>query len=117
MVREQRLDLFDGARSVALACRTDSAEQTVVVTLVDDGDGGANLLPGHGLSGIAERVEREAGEELSDRVRLAWRLALPREPDTEEERLAVFRRVFIQLGERISQFVPLAQGTGTPSRT
>ena len=27
---------------------------------------------------------------------------------TEEERLAVFRRVFIQLGERISQFVPLA---------
>ena len=35
---------------------------------------------------------------------------------TEEERLAVFRRVFIQLGERISQFVPLAQGTGTPSR-
>ena len=35
---------------------------------------------------------------------------------TEEERLAVFRRVFIQLGERSSQFVPLAQGTGTPSR-
>lgn len=27
---------------------------------------------------------------------------------TEEERLAVFRLVFIQLGERISQFVPLA---------
>lgn len=27
---------------------------------------------------------------------------------TEEERLAVFRRVFIQLGERINQFVPLA---------
>jgi arsenate reductase (thioredoxin) len=27
---------------------------------------------------------------------------------TEEERLAVFRRVFIQLGERINQFVELA---------
>lgn len=27
---------------------------------------------------------------------------------TDEERLAVFRRVFIQLGERIGQFVPLA---------
>jgi arsenate reductase len=27
---------------------------------------------------------------------------------TEEERLAVFRRVFVQLGERINQFVPLA---------
>jgi len=28
---------------------------------------------------------------------------------TDEERLAVFRRVFIQLGERINQFVELAQ--------
>jgi arsenate reductase len=27
---------------------------------------------------------------------------------TAEERLAVFRRVFIQIGERINQFVPLA---------
>jgi arsenate reductase len=27
---------------------------------------------------------------------------------SEEERLAVFRRVFIQLGERIGQFIPLA---------
>ena len=27
---------------------------------------------------------------------------------TEEERLVVFRRVFVQLGERISQFIPLA---------
>ena len=27
---------------------------------------------------------------------------------TDEERLAVFRRVFIQIGERINQFVPLA---------
>ena len=36
---------------------------------------------------------------------------------TEEERLAVFRRVFIQLGERIHQFVPLALRTGTLSAT
>jgi len=28
---------------------------------------------------------------------------------TEEERLAVFRRVFVQLGERINQFIPLAR--------
>ena len=27
---------------------------------------------------------------------------------TEEERLAVFRKVFIQMGERMNQFVPLA---------
>ena len=27
---------------------------------------------------------------------------------TEEERLAIFRRVFIQMGERINQFIPLA---------
>ena len=27
---------------------------------------------------------------------------------TEEERLAVFRRVFIQIGERINQFIPIA---------
>jgi arsenate reductase len=36
---------------------------------------------------------------------------------TEEERLAVFRRVFIALGERIGQFIPLALGTGTLSRS
>jgi len=30
---------------------------------------------------------------------------------TEAERLAVFRRVFIQLGERINQFIPLALRT------
>jgi arsenate reductase len=28
---------------------------------------------------------------------------------TEEERLAVFRRVFVQLGERTNQFIPLAR--------
>jgi arsenate reductase len=36
---------------------------------------------------------------------------------TEEERLAVFRRVFIGLGERIRTFVPLALRTGTLSGT
>ena len=29
---------------------------------------------------------------------------------TDEERLAVFRRVLIQLGERVNQFIPLAMG-------
>lgn len=36
---------------------------------------------------------------------------------TEEERLAVFRRVFIGLSERIRLFVPLALRAGTPSGT
>jgi arsenate reductase len=36
---------------------------------------------------------------------------------TEEERLAVFRRVFIGLGERIGMFIPLALRTGTLSGT
>jgi arsenate reductase len=36
---------------------------------------------------------------------------------TDEERLAVFRRVFIGLGERIAQFIPLALRTSTLSRT
>ena len=39
---------------------------------------------------------------------LHWGYEDPAEAQgTEEERLAVFRRVFLQLGERISQFVPL----------
>jgi arsenate reductase (thioredoxin) len=36
---------------------------------------------------------------------------------TEDERLAVFRRVFIGLGERIRLFIPLALRTGTLSGT
>ena len=36
---------------------------------------------------------------------------------TDEERLAVFRGVFIQLSERINQFIPLALRTGTLSGT
>ncbi len=40
---------------------------------------------------------------------LDWGYQDPAEAQgTEDERLVVFRRVFIQLGERISQFVPLA---------
>ena len=40
---------------------------------------------------------------------LHWGYEDPAEASgTEEERLAVFRRVFIQLGERINQFIPLA---------
>jgi len=35
---------------------------------------------------------------------------------TEEERLAVFRRVFVQLGERINQFIPLARRQRAPRR-
>ncbi|HEV7346236.1 MAG TPA: sensor domain-containing protein [Devosia sp.] len=50
------------ASNVAIVCRTDPAEQAVVVTLVDDGQGGAKMLPGHGLSGIAERVEGLGGQ-------------------------------------------------------
>ena len=40
---------------------------------------------------------------------LHWGYEDPAEAEgTEEERLAVFRRVFVQLGERINQFIPLA---------
>ncbi|HEX5149241.1 MAG TPA: arsenate reductase ArsC [Candidatus Limnocylindrales bacterium] len=40
---------------------------------------------------------------------LHWGYQDPAEAEgTEEERLAVFRRVFVQLGERINQFIPLA---------
>ena len=36
---------------------------------------------------------------------------------TDEERLAVFRRVLIGMSERIQQFIPLARRSGTLSRT
>lgn len=49
---------------------------------------------------------------------LHWGYEDPAAADgTEAERLAVFRRVFIQLGERIQQFVPLALRASTLSRT
>jgi arsenate reductase len=49
---------------------------------------------------------------------LHWGYEDPAAADgTEEERLVVFRRVFIALGERIQQFVPLALRRGTLSRT
>jgi len=47
-----------------------------------------------------------------------WGFEDPAEAEgTEEERLAVFRRVFIGLGERIRTFIPLALRTGTLSGT
>jgi arsenate reductase len=36
---------------------------------------------------------------------------------TEDERIAVFRRVFTQMGERINQFVPLALRRGSTAET
>jgi arsenate reductase len=43
---------------------------------------------------------------------LHWGYEDPAEAEgTEDERLAVFRRVFLQLGERINQFIPLALRT------
>ena len=40
---------------------------------------------------------------------LHWGYEDPAEAEgPEDERLAVFRRVFVQVGERISQFIPLA---------
>ena len=43
---------------------------------------------------------------------LHWGYEDPAEAEgSDEERLAVFRRVFIQLGERINQFIPLALRT------
>lgn len=49
---------------------------------------------------------------------LHWGYEDPAEAEgSEEERLAVFRRVFIGLGERIRLFIPLALRTGTLSGT
>jgi len=49
---------------------------------------------------------------------LHWGYEDPAEAEgTEEERIAVFRRVFIGLGERIRLFIPLARRTGSLSPT
>jgi arsenate reductase len=49
---------------------------------------------------------------------LHWGFEDPAEAEgSDDERLAVFRRVFIGLSERISTFVPLALRTGTLSGT
>jgi arsenate reductase len=49
---------------------------------------------------------------------LHWGYEDPAEAEgTEEDRLAVFRRVFISMGERIQQFVPLALRAATLSGT
>ena len=50
------------------------------------------------------------GLNTEDPVLRAFLLApLDDEPETEEERLAVFRRVFIQLSERVQQFAVVTQ--------
>ena len=54
------------ASLVAVTCRTESDGQTIAVTIVDDGDGGAQMVPGHGLAGIAERVEGLGGQFFVD---------------------------------------------------
>lgn len=48
---------------------------------------------------------------------LHWSIEDPAAAEgSDDERLAIFRRVFTQLAERIQQFVPLALRTGTLSR-
>lgn len=51
-----------GASRVAITCSAAQDHRTVLVTLVDDGAGGAKMVPGHGLSGIAERVGGLGGQ-------------------------------------------------------
>ncbi len=51
-----------GANQVTIACGTESNGQTIAVTIADDGAGGARMVPGHGLAGIAERVEGLGGQ-------------------------------------------------------
>ena len=49
------------ARRVTVECRSDAAGKSLALTIADDGEGGAKLLPGHGLAGIAERIEGLGG--------------------------------------------------------
>ncbi|WIJ25853.1 sensor histidine kinase [Devosia sp. RR2S18] len=51
-----------GANQVTIACGTESNGQTIAVTIADDGAGGARMVPGHGLAGIAERIEGLGGQ-------------------------------------------------------
>ena len=49
---------------------------------------------------------------------LHWGYEDPAAADgTEDERIAVFRKVFTQIGERINQFVPLAVRRGSTAET
>ncbi len=48
-----------GAKAVAIRCETVRGGLSVVVS--DDGAGGASVVPGHGLAGLAERIEGLGG--------------------------------------------------------
>jgi signal transduction histidine kinase len=48
-----------GARHITITCH--SARSVLVLEIEDDGDGGAREAPGHGLAGIAERVDGLGG--------------------------------------------------------
>jgi signal transduction histidine kinase len=49
------------ARRVTITCLAAADGRVLDVTVADDGQGGAWLVPGHGLSGLAERVEGLGG--------------------------------------------------------
>ena len=49
------------AHAVTIEARVDTAGKNLTVTVADDGQGGALLMLGHGLSGIAERIEGLGG--------------------------------------------------------
>jgi len=50
-----------GAREMSIACAMSPDGRELVATVCDDGEGGAQIVPGHGLSGIAERIEGLGG--------------------------------------------------------
>lgn len=50
-----------GASHVAIECRADPSDRSIALTVVDDGEGRAVAVPGHGLAGIAERIEGLGG--------------------------------------------------------
>ncbi|MBJ3783104.1 sensor histidine kinase [Devosia sediminis] len=56
------------AKRVTIDCRTDTSTRSLALTILDDGKGGAKQVPGHGLAGIAERIEGLGG---------AWSLDSP----------------------------------------
>jgi arsenate reductase (thioredoxin) len=59
---------------------------------------------------VCDEARQECPVFPGDHESLHWGYEDPAEAQgTEEERLAVFRRVFIQIGERIGQFIPLAR--------
>lgn len=49
------------AGRMSVDCTLAPGSGELVVTVIDDGQGGASVVPGHGLAGIAERVEGLGG--------------------------------------------------------